>query len=256
MKNFVFLLLICAGFLTACSQEAHDVIHSHYIGNTKVILEEKRYSSAQPFLLLSVHNNERTGVETAEELSRKYEIDFLQLLNFNKRMIDFNNKNYIYSIDPNRIYSDSGIIATLAKNNYFDSSNILLVKSLGEFIISKIDTGKIIVAVHNNTEAEYDINRYLTDLKEDAEDVFVNPEMDPDDFFLTTDRKIFEELKKRSFNAILQNNVLAKDDGSMSVYFGKRGIPYVNVEAQHGNKEVQEKMLKELYDVLKGITRD
>jgi hypothetical protein len=33
------------------------------------------------------------------------------------------------------------------------------------------------------------------------------------------------------------------DDGSLSVYCGKLGIPYVNVEAQHGHLVRQLKML-------------
>jgi hypothetical protein len=57
---------------------------------------------------------------------------------------------------------------------------------------------------------------------------------DPDDFFLTTDSLLFHRLAAKKYNAILQHNQRAKQDGSLSVYFGRKKIRYLNCETQHG----------------------
>ena len=53
------------------------------------------------------------------------------------------------------------------------------------------------------------------------------------------------------FNVVLQNNANVTDDGSLSVYCGQREIEYVNVEAQHGHRGANRKMLKRMLRELK-----
>ena len=48
---------------------------------------------------------------------------------------------------------------------------------------------------------------------------------------------------------------LATDDGSLSVYAGQRGRPYVNVEAQHGHAREQRRMFEALMDLGKDAWR-
>jgi D-alanyl-D-alanine dipeptidase len=87
-------------------------------------------------------------------------------------------------------------------------------------------------------------------LIDDASDVHLVAEQDPDDFFFVTDRMVYNDLKELGFNCVLQNNEKVTDDGSLSVYCGTRNICYVNVEAQHGHLEQQVAMLRALVGVL------
>ena len=75
--------------------------------------------------------------------------------------------------------------------------------------------------------------------------------MDPDNFFLTTDEGLYQRLAEEKQNVVLQDNEKASDDGSMSIYYGKRGMKYVNVEAQLGDIQSQVKMLRLMVDKLK-----
>jgi hypothetical protein len=43
----------------------------------------------------------------------------------------------------------------------------------------------------------------------------------------------------------------AIDDGSLSIYCQKNKLPYINIEAQHGQKAEQIKMLQETYSLIK-----
>ena len=49
---------------------------------------------------------------------------------------------------------------------------------------------------------------------------------------------------------VLQS-INAIDDGSLSIYCQKNKLQYINIEAQHGQKEQQIKMLKETYSLIK-----
>jgi hypothetical protein len=43
----------------------------------------------------------------------------------------------------------------------------------------------------------------------------------------------------------------AADDGSLSIYYGKKNLVYVNIETQRGNTEEQVKMLHVLFGILR-----
>ena len=79
----------------------------------------------------------------------------------------------------------------------------------------------------------------------DARNLNISDLQDFDDFFITTDENIFSSMKEAGYNIMLQDNINAREDGSLSVYCGKKNISYVNLETQHGKvsqyKEMMEK---------------
>ncbi|MBK7099776.1 MAG: hypothetical protein IPH58_17615 [Sphingobacteriales bacterium] len=117
---------------------------------------------------------------------------------------------------------------------------------------SKIQNGYI-VALHNNTDSSYSILSYLN--AKDAEDVYINENEDIDDFFFVTARSEFEYFKSLGRNVVLQSEEV-KDDGSLSVYCQNNGIPYINIEAQHGHLQEQAEMIKEILVFLQSIRLD
>ena len=90
----------------------------------------------------------------------------------------------------------------------------------------------------------------------EAAKVHVARDKRPDDFFFVTEPALFEALKGRGYNTVLQDNAHATDDGSLSVRCAKDGIRYVNVEAQHGHLDAQRDMLRALRDVIGPVPHD
>jgi hypothetical protein len=62
---------------------------------------------------------------------------------------------------------------------------------------------------------------------------------------------MFKRIKKRGFNAVLQNSVNTTDDGSLSIYYGKKNLVYVNIETEKGNLDEQVEMLNALFTILR-----
>ena len=115
-----------------------------------------------------------------------------------------------------------------------------------------IDSAAAVLALHN-TGDDYSVLAYEdggAEVKTAAE-VHIEPKQHRHDFFLVTQRRIFEALVARGFSAILQAPDIA-DDGSLSVYCAERDIPYVNVEARHGEVEAQAEMLRQVYPLFRG----
>ncbi len=83
-------------------------------------------------------------------------------------------------------------------------------------------------------------------VRQAAARVHLEPGRDADDFFFVTDPGWFDRLAALGFNVVLQDNTGVTDDGSLSVLAGRLGIPYVNVEAQHGHVKTQRRMLEAL----------
>jgi hypothetical protein len=63
-------------------------------------------------------------------------------------------------------------------------------------------------------------------------------------------------LTQRDFNVTLQDNANAPDDGSLSVYFSKKGIPYVNIEAEASHLNAQIEMVRSAREMLEEMVGD
>jgi len=127
------------------------------------------------------------------------------------------------------------------------------IARLGERILDLIpEKTKCIVALHKNTPAQFSATDYALKNKRssDSKKVYLNPEKDTDDFFLTTDPYLYESLADKKFNTILQDNKRCAEDGSLSVYCGKKNIRYVNCETEHGKTDQYYDMLTQLTLIL------
>lgn len=228
--------------------------HPFLIGSTKIYVKTCESKSAIPIRYFNMHDNENTSVEAALSVLAKYGGKIIEFDAQKTREIKFEINNKTYSIDPNRIYTESGIHYTLNYYNNFSESAFSAINKFQNEITQNYfsDSNQIVIALHNNTDGSYSILSYTKgrENENDASKVNINKEWDPDDFFFVTDEIIFKELIKYDANVALQNNKTVTDDGSFSVYCMNKNITYVNVEAQHSHLKEQTKMLETLNNVI------
>ena len=160
-----------------------------------------------------------------------------------------------FTIDPNRIYTDTGVWRELDRSAVRDTAVFEMVRSFADTLITLInlDQQELVITLHNNTNDNYSMLSYIpgADYENDAEAVYDGRHKDPDQFYFVTTAGLYGSLTPTGFNVVLQNNTTVTDDGSLSVYCGQRGIEYVNVEAQHGKKAANRRMVKRLLKALK-----
>jgi hypothetical protein len=197
-----------------------------------------------------VHENERTALEAARRVFRETGGRLLELRAQGKRLIVFRKNDREYRFDPNRIFTPDGIERTLRRYGAYSETARDEVGHLARHLLDAgvVDASRMVVAVHNNAAGEYTARSYVPPgpLARQAEAVHVNSLLGVGDFFIVTDRRLFEELRARGWNVVLQDNQRATDDGSLSVYCGRRRIPYANVEARYGHLETQIDMLRDV----------
>lgn len=204
-----------------------------------------------------MHENEITSYKAGQNLFDKYGGKLAKLIDKGNRNISFSINNQNYTFDPNRIFTEIGRNKTLAKlskaNNSAESELEIFAKSIIDSI--KISKDKIVIALHNNTNGDYSIRSYMKNNVEaiNASEIYVNEKISEDDFFVVTSKKIFDALKEKDVNVVLQNNEKAIDDGSLSIYCANYGIQYINVEARSDHLEYQSEMLDILFKVLVNI---
>ncbi len=226
------------------SQFDKDSSLSYKLGNTKVNIA-KYSGKTQNYILLNVHENETTSINAARDIALKHGGDFLFLNTRGNRNISFELDGSVYTFDPNRIFSSTGVRKTLENLGNYSKNAESEVNDFAGFILSKIISGsKCIIAVHNNTDGSYAADSYYGEYKRDGKKININKSEDYDDFFFVTRDEEFEYLKSKGYNVILQDNDNVRDDGSLSVYCGKNGIPYVNVETQNGKYGKQYEMIE------------
>jgi hypothetical protein len=213
----------------------------------------QQYGTNDELIFVSLHDDEYTSVEATKRILETTGGLLIEIENNLQRNIRFKLGNYFYTIDPNRIFSKNGIKGSLEEFGKSSGKAISEVEKLGKRILQLIpDDAKCVIALHNNTSDLYSVTEYAAGNKRssDSKKVYINNEQDTDDFFLTTDKHLYEKLADKGFNTILQDNKKSADDGSLSVYCGKKNIRYVNCETEHGKTEQYFEMIKHLIAVL------
>jgi hypothetical protein len=222
--------------------------HQFVLGASTISVTETSYRTAIPIQLLQLHSNETTAGEVATKISAEEGILYLQIVNGENRLVDFTLHNQNFRFDPNRIFSTAGIVATLELHSQYNEPGFQSVASFRDSLLHLMGRQATIIAVHNNTDGNFSLADYQHN---NTGLVHQNLTQDADDFFITTDAALFNALKEKDFNVVLEYSDQLKDDGSLSIYCSRHSIPYVNIEAEHGHKEEQEKMLRTLIEILK-----
>lgn len=208
------------------------------LGDNSVVIRQENYGAGKTFI--HVHHNETTALAAARHVAKHDGGTVLTLVHPGERNIIFYIKQTRYEFDPNRIYTDKGIQASLMQYGNYSQEAHLEVKKLAEKLVMLIPSGKVI-AVHNNQE--YSIKNYLPggDAANDAKALYMNPQNYYRNFYVVTQARDFRRLTKKRLNGVLQSP-RAKDDGSLSVFLAHRN--YLNVEAGFGELSAQIAMLK------------
>lgn len=258
-RKAFFLMCICQTNFetTGFAQIVHKSIQVA-CGDAMIDFAQTSVGKKNAIQWVHVHKNEITAVEAMQSiLNNGYNGHFVTLDHKGDRYLRFAKKQKMFVADPNRIFSTKGAKATLQSNGAYTKQALAEIEQLSKVFLDSFVIGKqFIVALHNNSdEGGLHINSYLASgvYEKEAAKVFVQPDADADDFFYTTDERIFTALKNKGFNILLQNNNEVTDDGSLSVFCGKYGIAYVNIEAQMGHLEEQKRMIKAVYEVIASL---
>ena len=261
MQSIIFFLGFIVPFF-ACKQGAEKLAiepvvkeHVHFLGSTPITIKTSTYRNSSNLVFIQLHDNEQTAERAARKVLEQQDGVLLHIENKSKRTISFSLKGKKYVFDPNRMFTKKGVRESLQKLSTYNSAAATEVHEFAQAVLNLIPDKAIIIALHNNTNENYSILSYDTErlLKQSTKTTYRNKAHDEDNFFITTDEKIFSVLKKKGYNTVLQNNSRAYDDGSLSVYMGRQNRMYVNVEAQHGHLEQQIEMIEVVLEEVKSM---
>lgn len=195
---------------------------------------------------LSLHENEQTAVLAAADLLQTLPGELIELRSRGRRVVSFRDGLRPLAFDPNRIFSDAGIEQTLQRHASCTGAARQALRALRDRVLALIEgpPDQAVVALHNNRAGSYSILQYQPGgaHAQDARALSINPRLAPQDFYVVTRAGLFEPLRDQGFNVVLQAD-RPSDDGSLSVWFGQQRRAYVNVEAQHGHRAEQHRML-------------
>ncbi len=207
-----------------------------------------------PLNALNLHDDEDTSVEAALDVVRQRGGRVVELVHSGGRTVTFRVGGQTYEADPNRMFTPSGRRRTLGAFSEDAPAARAALATFADAVLAVYSAvpPAVVVTLHNNTDGRYSARSYEpgAEYASDAAAVTVHDGADPDDFFFVTDRPLYEALVARGFNAVLQDNAAATDDGSLSVWAARQGVPYVNVEAERGHRTAQARMIDALLDVL------
>jgi len=217
------------------------------VGNTVVTAEVFERGDASP-TMLNVHDDENTSVAAGQTIIEQTGGRLIALRHSGKRHVRFHLDGSRYAFDPNRIFSDDGIRATLEQQgNYSEAAHQTVKRFAAQYLeCFALDREAIIFALHNTVDETFSVRSYLpgADHATAAAKVHVSEQRSPFDFFYVTDPRFFGHLTQQNFNVVLQDNTTVPDDGSMSVHFARQEIPYLNIEAEMDHLNAQIDMVR------------
>jgi hypothetical protein len=203
--------------------------------------------SASP-TLINVHDDEDTSVAAGKANIAEFGGRVIELVHSGERLITFSLGGQKFSFDPNRIFSEAGIAATLTKHSTNSpEARAAIAEFAAEYLRTfGLEKEPVIIALHNTVDGIFSVESFgpAGYLKSDAALTHISKRRSKFDFFYVTEKSHFEFLRERDFNVVLQDNEKVTEDGSLSVFFAKRGVPYINVEAEIKNLNSQVEMLK------------
>ena len=212
---------------------------------------------ADTFWAINLHDDEGTSVEAALAVARRTGGTIVELVHTGDRNLTYRLGDRAYVVDPNRMFTPAGLRRSLGalSPGPADGGDVLIQPLVDKLLFdSGLGDAEVVITLHNNTPDNYSAASYLPGAQYagDAAAVTVHPGSDPDDFYFVTGRDLYDALVARGFNAVLQDNDQATDDGSLSVWAARNDRPYVNVEAQRGHLAEQITMMEALVEVMQG----
>ncbi len=249
---FFFLINIISG----CNSETEGIEESTKsiaLGDKEITL--KHFQSGEGGLkLINLHEDEQTSIEASLDYLSDAPGSLTYLNHDETRRIEFTIETDTFSIDPNRIFTDTGIEMTLEDGGSYSDDAHEEVRQLADIILEEFRffDHDVVIAMHNNGLNGYSIESYTDDgnLSDDAELVLIEEDEDINDFYYLTDRRFYDYLTERGYNAMLQDENNVTNDGSLSVFSGMEGKPYINIEAGHGHLEKQIEMILAVEEML------
>lgn len=223
------------------------------LAENTVPIRIQQYGDRNGIVFINLHDDEITSVDAAKRILEEHGGMLIEVENNAQRNIRFRLGQYFYKVDPNRIFSKEGVKKSLNELGRTSARAIDEASKLGERIVELIPAEtECVIALHNNTPGFFSAIEYTPGNKRDVDSktVYLNPEQDADDFFLTTDDALYEKLVDKGFNTILQDNKNCTEDGSLSVYCGKKNTRYVNCETEHGKTGQYYQMMQTLLSLL------
>ena len=223
------------------------------IGDSQIhaVVHQKR--SPLP-TMINVHDDENTAVEAGKANIDRHGGRLIELVHSGERRIRFNLNGQEFLFDPNRIFSDAGITATLKKHSSYSEAAHAAIKCFAKEYLLRfaLDQESVIIALHNTVDGIFSVESFGAkgDLGSNTAEIFVSPQRSKFDFFYVTEKEFYNFLKDLDFNVVLQDNEHATDDGSLSVYFARMKIPYINVEAEINHLANQIEMLEVVREML------
>lgn len=147
-------------------------------------------------------------------------------------------------IDPNRMFSRRGAEISLKNLNpkwtqpNLDAALDLLDREREHFLDTVLPSdGALMLALHNNREYSFTVEQPVSDQSA------ANQPDNPHAFFLCTDPNDYKLLAKSPYNVVLQRDMRAPDDGSLSRRAAARRLRYLNLEVKAGESAHQQEML-------------
>ena len=205
-----------------------------------------------------MHDDENTAVAATLGTLRRRGGRLVEVRHTGERNLAFELEQTTYAFDPNRIFTDAGAAATLRDQGAFSDAALKATRAFARRLLEVVgfqrlrEAGGSIVTVHNNKPGSYSAKSYGRGGEHEREAKRMRPKREtaPDDFFFVTEPRHYRLLQGGPFHVVLQDNAAMTDDGSLSVYAARAGLPYVNVEAQHGHLREQIDMLAYLNERL------
>src|SRR3989344_5202405 len=155
--------LAFAAGINASPVRADDEFVRYILGDSAITVWVMDSGAGLAFF--APHDNENTSAAATMEYVGANGGRLVQLTHSGERNVTFTHNGETYVFDPNRMFTDTGIEATLKLEGktYSAEAHKMVRAFAGEVVkhvLQQVKEGQLIIAVHNNTNGRYSIESY------------------------------------------------------------------------------------------------
>ena len=157
---------------------------AHKLGDKTILLKVVQYGESVNTCCINLHDDEMTAVKAARSVLEQQGGVLIKIENKAQRNVSFPFKGVMYTFDPNRIFSRTGIGLTLkVTKGKINPLAIIEVEKFATHLLQLIpDSVSCVIALHNNTNGDFSVKTYQPGGKRqtDARQVYADSWQDID----------------------------------------------------------------------------
>lgn len=200
---FITFAMFSVGVNAQIASRLVKIQHTYKLADTTLkVVDYSVGDRNQGMVYFHPHDSEQTSIQAIKQILPKHGGKAFVLENNGDRIVSFKMGSGVYRFDPNRIFTLSGVTATLKRYGRYSDEARDATFQFGQWLSGLLSSARVF-AIHNNRNTTYNVLSYRggegNPIK-GIKSLYINPKDSAGSFVYTTNMGLYMASKNSGFN--------------------------------------------------------